>query len=245
MIRQLIAILLLVGFLVTPVEARRRFVPPPASAPPPSSGFTYISSVGYSTYPSDSSTTSPAISTTGAKLIVVGISTYQDWYATALSDSAGNTSYTQATKYSSNNAVQYWYLINPSNTSGSTTWTPTFAGPKNYARICVFVFNCSGTPVFDTENGRTSNATFTTGSITPAVNGAVIIAGGFNYATGSGISIDNSFDLSLFVDSGSNIGAGGDAYKIQATAAAINPTLSNTGWTGSGNTALHIIAFKF
>jgi hypothetical protein len=100
------------------------------------------------------------------------------------------------------------------------------------------------TAPFDVQNGATTAgaATLATGSVTPSQDNSLIVAGlGFNVSS-AGPTINSSFTRSSWVNfgSGNNYGSA-EAYLVQTTAGAVNPT-----WT-KGNTeaaAATIAVFK-
>lgn len=185
--------------------------------------------------------TSSAINTTGATLLVMSIATVSNAYSP--SDSYGNTWYQITSEYSgSGNAYNIVYCaINPTVGSGHTF---TYSGTTTYA--CVQISAWSGvttstTPV-ESWNGATgSSSTLATGSITPNQNGSLLIATfAINNSSGSA-TINDSFTISNQIpwNGSANFGAG-QAYLVQTTAAAIDPT-----WTfaASGANSATITAF--
>ena len=93
--------------------------------------------------------------------------------------------------------------------------------------------------VLDVQNGNNSGAT-QPGSITPSLNGSLIIAGIADENSG-GDSVNDGFSTPLQAPlvGGQNYGVA-SAYLVQTTAAAINPTWTSTG----GLTSNVIAAFK-
>ena len=89
-------------------------------------------------------------------------------------DSSLNT-YSYSTAYGSGVYTRQGYIVNPTTTS-SMTFTITASAWS----VWVGCFTCAGipTPVLDVQNGNnsTNQTSFTTGSITPTVNGDLIIA---------------------------------------------------------------------
>ncbi len=168
---------------------------------------------------------SPAINTTGAKLIVIGLT--QDFNTNAnVTDSAGNT-WTQLTRR--NNAFSYsqlLYCINPT-TSASHTFTATAAAND---AICIAAFSGSGIYEADTGNNNTSSTTIQPGSITPAQNNELVITTATITATATTLSINGGFAITdqQIIGSSPSYWGNGLAYLIQTTAAAANPT-----WTYS------------
>jgi hypothetical protein len=188
--------------------------------------------------------TTSSIDTSGASLLVAYISSYASAAAPSITDSNGNTwnyltTYTQASSVRGRIA----YAINPTVGAGHTF---TVSGTTNYPSLGVAAFSGVDTSSpYEVENGAVTVATaasLQTGSITPATNNALVI---------SGASI-GSASVTVSVDSGlTEIGelalVGGQAfgvclaYLIQGTAAAINPTWTNSV---SGYLATAIASFE-
>lgn len=181
-------------------------------------------------------TTSGAIDTTGANLLVMVQSFYTGGSAPAASDSKSNT-WTKLTEWggAGTEACAIWYAKNATVGSGHT-----FTGGATGAFTAFSVFSFSGcdtTAPFDLENGSTTvtNTTVQSGAITPSANNYLVVAGTMN--AGSVISsIDGGFSAIQKVDyaGGTNEGCGA-SYLIQTTATTANPT-----WTHSVST--HLIA---
>jgi len=185
--------------------------------------------------------TTAATSTTGATLLVLGVSLDTAGTPT-ISDNRGNT-WTQLTSYTSAFArVRFYYAVNPT-TSASHTVTVTATGAAVSAHLAAFSNVATSSP-FDQQNGAngTPVGTLQTGSITPAVDGTLLVTAlAFNSA-GSPISIDLSFTETGEIDFlGSNYYGSALAYLVQGSAAAINPTWTRTG---SNDMAANIASFK-
>ena len=187
-----------------------------------------------------SSTTTAAIDTTGADLIVVAIPRYVPGTAPTPSDSKGN-SWTPLTLYSdSSYGVRLYYSV-PTTVGSGHTFTAT--GADSFAAIgAVAVSGAHATP-FGNENGAvdgTGGNSFQPGSITPPEDDCLVItalAMDDNAGTNV-ISIDGSY--TELTDSGQM--GGGMGYWIQTTATATNPTWS---WTGTTEfTAATVASFK-
>lgn len=187
------------------------------------------------------SATTTAVNTTGSTLFVVG-ATYDTTAVPTISDSASNTwNALTPTNTSSAGAVLNW-CANPT-TSSSHTFTASGAGTFPALFMLAFSGTTTATP-FDVENGSTTaTTTLQPGSITPAVNGEVLVTFfGFNGA-GVPVSIDSSYiQADSAIDFGSGVHYGGAmAYLIQTTAGASNPTWTRTN---SATNAGRIAAFK-
>ena len=168
-------------------------------------------------------TTAIDTSASGCKLIVVGIAYYSTGTPT-LSDSAGNTYTALTLRAGANYRARLYYCINPT-LSASHTWT--VGGGTTYPVMEVVGFD--DTVTYEAESGAADQvSTLQPGSLTPSVNGAVIVAIASG-SWGSAASINSGFTLLGGVGTTGQQVAGGGAFLIQTTAAAINPS-----WTGVG-----------
>lgn len=186
--------------------------------------------------------TSDAVDSTGANLIVIGIHNYST-FALTVSDSKGNT-WTALTSYRTSNqsGIRFYYCLAPTVGSGHTF---TVSSTAAYPVITAMGFSGVKTSSpFDVENGalNTTGTSRQPGSVTPAENGSLVIAGmTFNGAVTSP-SVDSSMTLQETVPYlAANYMGALAAYYIQPTAAAINPTFS---WTTSINNSSAICVFK-
>lgn len=185
-------------------------------------------------------TTTTAIDTSGANLIVVGVS-HQTGTGPTITDSASNT-WTALTEsnIASGVGAKMYYCYAPT-TSSSHTFTD---GSGGSATVGVLAVSGATSSPFDLETGATSTATTTvqTGSITPSLaNELLVTMFGFN-AAGTPTSINSSFTKIGEVDflSGNHYG-GAMGYLVQTTAAAVNPTWTRTN---SQSQATRIASFK-
>lgn len=189
----------------------------------------FLTSTAKSLYGS-SSTTTNAINTTGADFIAVVVV----WDGTAgstntVSDNQGN-SWTPRTAIHDNTGtlgnVRIHYCASPT-TNSSHTFTLTCSGTPANPAIAVAAFSGVNSTPYDVENGAYSGSPISTGSVTPTQDGSVLIAG-VGGSQGTVDSINNGFTI---------CGHGprnppttyrtiGMAYKIQTTAAAINPAFT-------------------
>lgn len=180
-----------------------------------------------------------AIDTTGAKHIVIFASFFGDKGAQLPSDSKGNT-YTPLTPLDgtgANSACIFVCLNTPTVGAGHTfTWN---TGASVFPSIYAAAFSGpTGVSVDQQSNAQAMQP----GSITPTVNGALVIAGFGTGGAGVTPTVDVSFTLTdalAFLASGDNDG-GGLAYQIQTTAAPANPT-----WATNPNPRSVIASFKF
>lgn len=183
--------------------------------------------------------TTNSIDTTGADLIVIGLAA-DDGYNTTPTDSKSNT-WTQATSYTQGNVrVRLWYTTPSSVGSGHTF---SFSGsPLGTMFVAAFSGANQSSP-YDQQNGANAFATsLATGSITPTEDNELIIGlYGIN-STGVPMSVDNGLIEINEVDFvSSNYYGGMMAYKVQTTAAAINPTFTRTNSNGQAAT---VVSFK-
>ena len=180
--------------------------------------------------------TSPSIDTTGADLIVVSVADYGASTKGTLTDSQSN-SWIELTEYTPGGLTarnRLFYVISPS-TNASHTFT--ISGASTFAGLSVQAWNSvTGTPTYEEETGasQSTGATINTGSVTPAVNNALIVTGvGFNGALPT-MSIDDAFIVTTQTPAVTSTSFGtGMAYKVQDTLSAENPT-----WTRSAETSL-------
>lgn len=168
-----------------------------------------------------SPTTTSAIDTTGATLIVVGYSLNGDFVR--MSDSQNNRWF--ISEPVTNISTQYFTFgvcFNPT-TSASHTFSLT-AG--NFPCLCVAAFSGAvGTLGVTTEAGA-SATTLLMNSITPSSNDALLLTGICSQGTDTA-SIDGGFTIT---DQGGGVSGqrGALAYLIQTTAAAAAPTWTLT-----------------
>ncbi len=186
--------------------------------------------------------TTPSIDTTGAKILVIAISSYVVNPAPTVSDSKSNT-WIPLTEHSftGDGRNQIFYAVNPTVGTGHTF---SFSGTGSFSAMCVAGFTTllTGTISADQENGN-SGATLTSiqpGSVTPGVSGELLICGFNNSGTFSNLAIDNGFTITDSVNyvNATNYGCA-LGYISQEAAAAINPTWS---WTTTSVTSVCGIA---
>lgn len=180
--------------------------------------------------------TSPAIDTTGANLLVAGLSYYSIQGDLTPTDSKGNTwsGLTSRTNGASGR-VRLCYVMNPTVGSGHT-----FSFLVNDSYPLVYILALSGadvSSVFEAESGSASSAT--PGEITPAGDGRLFVTA-LALGGGSGaLTIDEGFTISGQNDfSSGNYFGGALAYLIQSAAAARNPT-----WTTPATPATSMATF--
>lgn len=199
-----------------------------------------ISLVAYTASSSAGAVTTNSIDTTGADLIVIGLAA-DDGYNTTPTDSKSNT-WTQVTNtYTQGNVrVRMWYTTPSSVGSGHTF---SFSGsPLGTMFVAAFEDANQSSPA-DQQNGANAFASsLATGSITPTEDNELIIGlYGIN-STGVPMSVDNGMIEINEVDFlAGNYYGGMMAYKVQTTAAAINPTFTRTNSNGQAAT---VVSFK-
>lgn len=179
---------------------------------------------------------SAAINTLTADLIVVSTSDYAG-SAAGLTDSLGNTwSVSPPTKRTSgpggNSRASIYYCAAPTTGAGHTF---TFTG-GSLESFEVYVAKGAHATPYDTESG-TGNGT-QPGSMTPSVNGCLLVCALSADTTASVPTLNSGF---IAVGARGYVSSqylqSGGSYLIQTTAAAINPTWSDTG-------AIAFAAFK-
>lgn len=180
--------------------------------------------------------TTSGIDTTGASLLVVVMSAYNE--TPVVTDSKSNT-WTDLTVYSATDRVLLSYCIGGTVGTGHTFTVTTTAG---YPSICAASYTSTGgTPAFDKENGSGSAAvsTIQPGSVTPLNSNSLIVTG--LAADQTTETVDGGFTER---ESVANVAAehiqSAFADLIQTTASAVNPTW-DTGV--SGNMAANIAVF--
>lgn len=186
--------------------------------------------------------TTPTMITSNATLLVACVSSTQ--VAGTMSDSESNT-WTALTAREANGVKsRIYYVANPA-TDGSHTFTYSTTGGLPALQVLA-LSGTTLTSVSDGETGATATGTsIQPGSVTPSVNNALVVSclSGEAAAT-SGISAGYSYPGAnqhqvSFVSAQHVLSA--QAYLIQTTAAAANPTWS---WAGSIDAATSLAVFK-
>jgi hypothetical protein len=187
--------------------------------------------------------TTPSLDSTGANLLIAVVHDYEPATQGTISDSKGNTwvPLTAYTRPASAMRVRIYYATNSPTVGSGHTATLTATG--NYYTLTFMAFSgAHATAPFDTENGAgPSGTTFQAGSITPAVNGSLLL-GAIVWGSANTPSIDSGFSTPVFIDydGGTAERGGAVSYLVQTTAAGINPT-----WTlaNGADVAVTIAAF--
>jgi hypothetical protein len=189
------------------------------------------------------------INTSGATLLVIVVSGFNNSLPWTVTDSKGNT-YTLAVAdpapYTSNpNTVTLWH--NRGGTVGSGHTAQVVAGGGGGAATLSFAAFSGGnvSPLDQTNHANATGTSLAAGSITPLQPNELIVAGlslKADAITTSGIGINGGFTIA---DSAPSVNAtqdgGGLAYLIQTSIVAANPTWS---WTNSTVSLAVIASFK-
>lgn len=197
----------------------------------------------------DTATTTPAIDTTGANLLI-GVAAWSNTgtNAPAFSDSKGNT-WIRSVQYDAfNPKITFWYCTNPVVGSSHTFTIAEQSGSGWGIHIYAFA-KSSGTPTYDVEapRGGTANwgsSTVSAGSYTPSTASDLMLSAiTWDVPTTTTAIVNSSFTQPLAAVYGSAYYGLDSAYKTKTDNAAENP-----GWTGSPNSASDAsaigIAFK-
>lgn len=188
-----------------------------------------------------SGSTTSAINTTGATLLVMCIGYYGgSGGSVAPTDSKSNTwvHLSDQGVAAIPGAGTVYYVINP-----IVGTSHTFTDTSSQATIAVMAFSgIDTTSPFDQTNGNfTAGVTCQPGSITPTANGELIVLGG-GYTPGTNFSIDSGFTAVDFAAAIFGVNQGGfSGYFVQTTAGAINPTVTST----DSNNGISVIIASF
>ena len=176
------------------------------------------------------------VNTTGAKLIVVETAEYQP-YIIPFTDSFSNV-WTPLTNYGGSLAsARLYFCIAPTVGANHNFHVPS--GLISFPALAVQAWSTPNTPaLYYSQNGHVAQTptSATPGTVTPIVNGALIITGAVSDngqpTAASGFTVSDTVN---FTSQGLGIAM---AYLQQAIAATINPT-----WTGTGLEATNIAVF--
>lgn len=214
-----------------------------------------IALIGRSSAFGANAATTPSLNTTGATLLVVFVSATATSGTVAITDSNSN-SWTALTTQTFTGAQKsgFIYATNPTVGAGHT-FTATLSGGVPSMQVLAFTGVLAASP-FDVQNGAvggTSSSTLQPGSITPSVDGELVLVGMASGATFSGLgNVQIDYQISSIYTNGQGVMtvAGTNygtfvAWAVQHTAAATNPTftLNNGSATNSKMTA-NIASFK-
>jgi len=190
--------------------------------------------------------TTATINTTGATILIIGVS----WHITegTVSDSKSNT-WTQGILRQgdpSRQGVRIWYAANPTVGTGHTF---SASGMSAGVLAVVAVAGIVTTSPYDQQNGSSfagdgTTTTRSSGSVTPTQNREFLVAFyGIDDPSGSTFSVDSGFTILEQADVNPGAWHGGVlATLAQSTAAAINPTLTRSVAGTSGKTDNSVIA---
>jgi len=213
---------------------------PPLSPPPPS----VITRGAHTSADSDGETsTTSAIDTTGASLLVVAVATLTGVIPT-ITDSKGNT-WTALTGADSGGTgagtVKIFYAVNPTVGTGHT-FTGSASG--SFHSISAVAYNdvvTTSPKDQDAGAGSASGTTQQPGSVTPLSDGQVLVTALLSIAPSGVATIDSSFTVFEHVNSAGNFCVA-LADKIQTTAGAENPTWTSN--VSADRIAAEIASFK-
>jgi hypothetical protein len=184
--------------------------------------FALIASVGQAGSPNG--TTTGAIDTSGANLIVLAPAYYAPGAGLAISDSKANT-WTALTERGAR--MRFYYCLNPTVGAGHTF---TVSGTGVYGSMTAAAFSGAAASPFDLENGAASvsGTTLQPGSITPSEGNELVISAGGDAMDGTptpdgGFTVVARAAFSGGVCFGSHL-----AYLVQTSAVAANPTWTYT-----------------
>lgn len=184
--------------------------------------------------------TTSSVNTTGANLIVLATASYAPRAAPTVSDSKSNTWTALSTYTAYLSRVKLFYCLNPTVGSGHT-FTATTSGSA--PSICMGSFSGVKTSsAYEAENGNNvaPGTSLSTGSITPAENGELIMSA-LAISNSETPTVNSSLSILDHVAYATNHYGLDLAYLVQNSAAAINPTWS---WTNSRYAAAQIACFK-
>lgn len=216
-----------------------------APSSPPPSGITRIAHTSGFSGSGGGTYTSGTIDITGASLVIIGVADYSGNAASVLSDSSGNTGWTQTTvsTNSGQNRTSFYYKSAPTT---SASYSVTLTGIGIFGSCCVAAYSGTNATPFDTDNGASFSGAgasgVQTGSVTPSVNNSLIIsiyggtAASSSAAVNSGLTIMDQVPYAI----GQNYGTA-MADLVQGAASPINPTWT---WTGTEDVAVRIAVFK-
>ncbi len=196
--------------------------------------FTLISNVGAA---SPVLTTTPAIDTTGANLIVVTIAS-SGWDIGQLSDSnVNNWTLAVAESPAQFDPGSYIaYCVNPIVGAGHTFSTTASPGVAPAFQVTAWS-GSDASPLDQTNHAVDSTGpSYSPGSITPSLDGELIITSFAVAGNGATVfSIDGSYTISDFAGFTNGVNYGGaQAYWVQTAATATNPAWGiNAGVVGA------------
>lgn len=176
------------------------------------------------------SITTSSIDTTGASLIVVGMSRDDSTQPTGLSDNKNNQ-WTHIITVVQGATRSSLFYTKATNVGAGHTFTNDRI--SNFCTLYVGAFSGEAGEypflVDKTAANNISSTTLSTGSITPTYNNELIVTHLGISGAGTPISIDSGFTEIGEIDFNTGVYYGGSmAYIIQTTASAVNPTWTRT-----------------
>jgi hypothetical protein len=184
-----------------------------------------------------------AVDTTGADLLILSVSWYAGGTTTlSVSDSKFNTWIPLTLRNTATTAHRLYYAKNPTVGTGHTA---SALATGIYAFVALHAYaGADLTAPFDVEAGATATggSSLATGSVTPAVAGALVFSGWAGMNNTSAPTVAAPLTRRQFTNPvPSTCVAGASADYVQTTAAAINPSWS---WTGTDHVAASVAVFK-
>ncbi len=181
--------------------------------------------------------TTTGVDTTGAVFLAAVVCNATGATANTLTDSNSNTwnGLTAQSITSPQRRLRIFYAVNPTVGAAHTFTLSTVAGSSPTIAVLAFAGIATTSP-FDVENGATATgaaSSMQAGSITPTQDNALIVVG---FATGSSVAPAGVDGICITTDDGPDTGRAG--YGVQSSAAAINPTWTWSGGTGSNRLAV-------
>jgi len=183
--------------------------------------------------------TTSVIDTTGADLLIVGVSQYEAPGSVTITDNKSNTWTGLTIPAGGTTEGRIWYC-KPTTVGSGHTVSANVAGGF-YGGITFAAFSGSHVTPFDVQAGNGNNAgtAASAGSLTPSVNGCLVISNVSNHVTAAGMpdltiaSGGSGFILLPMVVSTPTSFPQRMAYLVQSTLAAVNPvwTVQEASWT--------------
>lgn len=189
--------------------------------------------------------TTAGVDTTGADFLVVAVACQDIWGGTP-TDSKSNT-WNELTSYTQTNVRVRLFWSVPTSVGTSHTFTaPADAGPDQVAGVLYMLAFSGGkqTTPNDQQNGANAfDTSLACGSITPSDDDQLIISVyGVNGTGAMPVSVDNGMTEVYETAFVAGAYGGAIAYKIQTTAAAINPTWTRSDSNGQAATVASFYA---
>lgn len=191
--------------------------------------------------------TTPVLDSTGADLLVAVFAGFTaelapGSYGANTLDSKGNawTLAIAANESTSPSYLAIWYCAHPATVGAGHTFS-FGRGTANYPGCEFAAFSGSATTPLDSQSSSNSSAGVSVqpGSITPSTNDELVISGVSCRIDASAPTVSGMTLLDAMSDNVGYSWAGGLAYQIQTSAAAVNPT-----WTADAGVVSATVAFK-